>query len=202
MKELNTTGFELPPEFALVQGFNRHKVGQLPTVIRRIISIFLMTFTLMVSAKAQQPILDNGGPVFHGPIQAILIFWLPSGLHYDTNTNSAAGDTAYENILTGFFGDLSGSSYFNILSQYPGMCGNLPVTPCCAPITHSAHTFGRRKLPARTDNSFFITLWDTMTKTISSGSRQAAARRVLTAIQARRSSTCVIAPNIVRSGKS
>jgi hypothetical protein len=77
----------------------------------------------VASVQGQQPIVDNGGPVMHGPIQAILIFWLPPGLHYDTNTNSAAGDAAYESTIASFFNNLSGSSYFSILSQYPGDCG-------------------------------------------------------------------------------
>lgn len=93
-------------------------------LLRSKIAVLLLTLPVsMTPADAQQPIVDNGGPVMHGPIQAILIFWLPPGLHYDTNTNSSAGDTKYENTLSSFFTDLSGSTYFSLLTQYPGSCG-------------------------------------------------------------------------------
>lgn len=98
-------------------------------MLRRAVAL-LSLLIAVIPAGAQRPIVDNGGPVMHGPIQAILIFWLPSGLHYDTNTNSSAGDTQYENTIAAFFSDLSGSTYFNILSQYPGVCG-LPLQQNC-----------------------------------------------------------------------
>ena len=50
-----------------------------------------------------------------------LIFWLPSGFHYDPSGTSAA-DTQYENLMGQFITDISGSTYLAIASQYPGTC--------------------------------------------------------------------------------
>ena len=49
-----------------------------------------------------------------------LIFWLPSGYHYDPGSPTAAGDQAYESGFEQFYRDLSGSEYANVVSQYSG----------------------------------------------------------------------------------
>ena len=56
---------------------------------------------------------------------AYLIFWLPAGLDYET-PGSAATDTAYENLIQGFFTNVAPSSYFQILAQYSGNNGAPP----------------------------------------------------------------------------
>lgn len=77
---------------------------------------------------------DNGGPIVQGPTTVFLIFWLPSSLHYDTSVSN--GDTAYQNLMARFFNDVSGSSYFNILTQYPSTCGvNVAGQTCLGTVT-------------------------------------------------------------------
>jgi hypothetical protein len=49
-----------------------------------------------------------------------LIFWLPSGYHFDPGNPTAAGDQAYESGFEQFYRDLSGSEYANVVSQYYG----------------------------------------------------------------------------------
>jgi hypothetical protein len=54
----------------------------------------------------------HGGDVVGSPT-VYTIFWLPPGYHFDTQ-----GDTGYENLINQFLHDLSGSSYYNVLTQY------------------------------------------------------------------------------------
>ena len=62
----------------------------------------------------------NGGPVMH-PSNVYTIFWLPNGYSY-----GAVSDANYENLINRFFTDLSGSQYYDILTQYPDT--NAPLT--------------------------------------------------------------------------
>jgi hypothetical protein len=48
-----------------------------------------------------------------------LIFWLPSGFHY----NDAGGDAAYEAAMQTYFQDVGGSQILNTTTQYPGNNG-------------------------------------------------------------------------------
>lgn len=48
-----------------------------------------------------------------------LIFWLPSGFHY----NDSAGDAAYEAAMRTYFQDVGGSQILNTTTQYPGNNG-------------------------------------------------------------------------------
>jgi hypothetical protein len=59
------------------------------------------------------------GPVMSS-VAVHLIFWLPSGYHYDPGSPTAAGDQAYESGFEQFYRDLSGSEYANVVSQYSG----------------------------------------------------------------------------------
>jgi hypothetical protein len=97
---------------------------------------------LLAGAGAQvNDLTDNGGPIMNAPT-VHLIFWLPNGFHYDPS-NTAAADTTYENLMTRFFTDISGGTYLNILSQYPGLCGlpnTSPGTPCFGGVTVGAGT--------------------------------------------------------------
>ena len=61
----------------------------------------------------------SDGPVMSS-VAVHLIFWLPSGYHYDPGSPTAAGDQAYESGFEQFYRDLSGSEYANVVSQYSG----------------------------------------------------------------------------------
>lgn len=83
-----------------------------------------------LAARAQNDLQDLGGPVMQSPT-VFLIFWQPPGTHFDPS--GTAGDTTYENVIKRFFTDVPGSTYLNILSQYPGFCGppTLTTTQSC-----------------------------------------------------------------------
>jgi uncharacterized repeat protein (TIGR01451 family) len=53
------------------------------------------------------------------------VFWLPIGLHYESN---AAGDTNYENLLIQWANDLGSSQEHNIVTQYFGNNGAITNT--------------------------------------------------------------------------
>src|SRR5215467_1286269 len=53
------------------------------------------------------------------------VFWLPTGLHYESN---AAGDTNYENILIQWANDLGSSQFHNLVTQYFGNNGSISNT--------------------------------------------------------------------------
>lgn len=106
--------------------------------------LVLFFFAALSSALAQQcdptsecDVIDNGGPIMQGPTKVFLVFWRPTSAHYDTSITN--GDSNYENLMTRFFNDLSGSTYFNILSQYPGTCGiNTSSQTCLGTVTGTA----------------------------------------------------------------
>jgi Bacterial Ig-like domain (group 3) len=64
----------------------------------------------------------NGGPVMHTST-VHTIFWLPSGYSF-----GAVSDANYESLINRFFTDLSGSQFYDILTQYPDTT---------APLTHT-----------------------------------------------------------------
>jgi hypothetical protein len=83
-------------------------------------------------ARGQDDIQDQGGQIMQGPTSAVLIFWLPSGQVYDTGANlTPPGIGNYKTVISRFFTDVSGSSFFNILAQYPGVCGVNTTTQTC-----------------------------------------------------------------------
>ncbi|MGA8222616.1 MAG: hypothetical protein WB780_13265 [Candidatus Acidiferrales bacterium] len=82
--------------------------------------------------QAQDDIQDQGGPIMQGPITVFLIFWLPNGAVYDTKSGlTPPGIGNYETVMQSFFTNVSGSSYFNVLFQYPGTCGVFTVAQTC-----------------------------------------------------------------------
>src|SRR5215470_13672408 len=93
--------------------------------------VCLLALTTMSAAQSVTALVDGGGPVMQART-IFLIFWLPPGFHYDSS-NTAAADTTYENLMRRWFTDLSGSTYFNILSQYPGTCSppTIPTASSC-----------------------------------------------------------------------
>jgi hypothetical protein len=104
-----------------------------PLTPGRCLCVVACLFALSVTSLAQSitALVDGGGPVMQART-VFLIFWLPPGFHYDSS-NTAAADTKYENLMTQFFTDMSGSTYFNILGQYPGTCSPpaIPTTTAC-----------------------------------------------------------------------
>ncbi len=65
-------------------------------------------------APNAQPDLPAGsGPTMH-TLTIYEVFWLPAG-HFGS---SAADDTTFENLLQQFAGDLNGTQYYNLVTQY------------------------------------------------------------------------------------
>src|SRR6202795_1349763 len=113
------------------------------------VCIFLLV--AVAGAQSLNDVTDNGGPVMQAPT-VFLIFWLPTGFHYDSS-NTAAADTTYENLMRRYFTDMSGSNYFNIMSQYPGVCGPPNIanqTPCFGGVTVGGTTVDTRAYTAHT----------------------------------------------------
>lgn len=72
----------------------------------------------------------HGGPIMQS-VAPVLVFWLPPGTHFLLPPNdNAATDQAYESAMENFFKNLSGTSYLNIVTQYPGQC---TFNACTAP---------------------------------------------------------------------
>jgi hypothetical protein len=61
------------------------------------------------------------------PIRVYLIYWVPPGVVLDTSVADGTGN--FQSLMQQFVFDISGSDYFDILTQYAGVCGN---TPCVA----------------------------------------------------------------------
>jgi hypothetical protein len=100
------------------------------------------------NTQAVTALVDGGGNVMQSPT-IFLIFWLPTGFHYDS-TGTAAADTTYEGLMGRFFTDVSGSAYLNILSQYPGTCGPPIIatqTPCFGAVTLGGTTVDTHAYP-------------------------------------------------------
>ncbi len=98
------------------------------------ISVWLCIFCIAIATKLcaqNNDVIDMGGSVMQSPT-VFLIFWLPSGFHYDP-AGTTATDTQYENLIARFFMDLSAGSYLSIASQYPGTCSppNIPTQQDC-----------------------------------------------------------------------
>jgi hypothetical protein len=72
-------------------------------------------------AVAQTTIPNQGGPVMQGAT-IYLVFWLPSTNTFDASVSDGIGN--YVSVLTNFFNNVSGTPYYSILTQYPGMCGS------------------------------------------------------------------------------
>jgi hypothetical protein len=66
-------------------------------------------------------VTNHGGPTLQNPVRVFLIFWAPPGVVFDTSAADGVGN--FKSLFQRFIGDLSGSSYANILTQYPGACG-------------------------------------------------------------------------------
>jgi hypothetical protein len=58
------------------------------------------------------------------PIRVYLIYWLPPGVVLDTSVADGTGN--FQALTQQFFLDISGSDYFDILTQYAGVCSDVP----------------------------------------------------------------------------
>lgn len=97
-------------------------------------------------AGAQTNLSEHGGPIM-STVNVNLIFWLPPGSHFVSPPGgSAASDLVYQNTITNFVNGLAQTSYWNILTQYPGQCSS---TACTAPINAAGAV-----LVVRTFNDF------------------------------------------------
>jgi hypothetical protein len=74
------------------------------------------------SSTAQAQPLTNHGGLTMQHARAHLIFWQPPGVVFDPAQMDGVG--TYRTLPATFFSDLSGTSYLNIVTQYPGACGN------------------------------------------------------------------------------
>jgi hypothetical protein len=71
------------------------------------------------SACDGQNLQYGGGFVMH-TTRSYVIFWLPTGDHFEgtSTTGSSTTDTRYENLIDQYFNDIGGSSFYNLLTQY------------------------------------------------------------------------------------
>jgi hypothetical protein len=73
----------------------------------------------------------GGGSVVHN-LTAYLIFWLPSGYHYEAAkgapASAGANDLNYEALIKRFFNDVGGTPYYNIMTQYSDQVGHVDNT--------------------------------------------------------------------------
>lgn len=99
------------------------------------IALFALVFGLIfgfsgATSRAVTMLSYHGGPIMQSNA-ANLIFWLPPGTHFLAPPNdNAAQDAAYESAIVKFFNNLSGTSYLDITTQYPGQCS---TNACTAP---------------------------------------------------------------------
>jgi hypothetical protein len=98
------------------------------TPVRRFLVTVAFALVLcgaVVKPAGAQNLNYHHGPTMQNPIKVFLIYWLPPGVVFDNTVANGVGN--FETLTQAFFTDVSGSGYFNILTQYPGICG---LTPC------------------------------------------------------------------------
>ncbi len=61
----------------------------------------------------------SGGPTMPAS-HAYAIYWLPAGYHFES---SSTGDASYMNLINRYLTDVGNSSFYNIVTQYPGSAG-------------------------------------------------------------------------------
>jgi hypothetical protein len=82
---------------------------------RRLLVLALALASLVATAQpaaAKGHMSYHGGDVVASPT-VYTIFWLPPGYHFDPQ-----GDAGYENLVNQFLHDVSGTPYYNVLTQY------------------------------------------------------------------------------------
>src|SRR5262249_10559911 len=76
-------------------------------------------------AHAQNNVVYTPGTrVLVDPIKVYLIYWLPPGVVLDTSVPDGVGN--FQTLIQGFLKDVPGSEYFNIITQYSGVCSDIP----------------------------------------------------------------------------
>jgi hypothetical protein len=75
-------------------------------------------------AQAQNLVFTPGTRVLVNPIKVYLIYWLPPGVVLDTSVSDGIGN--FQTLMQQFLSDVSGSEYFNIITQYSGVCSGIP----------------------------------------------------------------------------
>jgi len=66
----------------------------------------------------------HGGPVMVNQVKTYLIYWTPTGVVLDSSVTDGTGN--FRTLSQQFYGDVSGSGYMNIVTQYPGTCSGSP----------------------------------------------------------------------------
>jgi len=76
-----------------------------------------------LASGSSNNVFYNGGPTMHTSI-SYTIFWLPSGSSFEqlSGTNSA-----YMSLIDRFLNDTTGTTYYNILNQYPDSLNGAPI---------------------------------------------------------------------------
>ncbi|TMI59472.1 hypothetical protein E6H14_03380 [Candidatus Bathyarchaeota archaeon] len=81
------------------------------------------TTTGTLASASSNGVFYHGGPTMHISI-SYAIFWLPGGNNFE---QSSGTDSAYMSLINGFLNDTSGTSYYNILNQYPDNINGTPL---------------------------------------------------------------------------
>jgi hypothetical protein len=89
--------------------------------MKRIATIALLVAS-MNSLRAANNLNNHGGPTMQNQVKAFFIYWMPSGVVLDTSVTDGIGN--FETLSKRFFDDLSATSFYNIVTQYPGQCGS------------------------------------------------------------------------------
>jgi hypothetical protein len=76
-----------------------------------------------LASSPSNNVFYNGGPTMHVSV-SYAIFWLPSGSHFE---KSPSTDSAYVSLIDRFLNDTTGTSYYNILSQYTDNINGAPL---------------------------------------------------------------------------
>lgn len=107
----------MPYSLGARYGFHRAWIS-----IKAVLCVAFIGVTACMSpAIAQTNIANQGGPVMQ-TATVYLIFWLPPNSNFDTNIANGIGN--YETLLTNFFNNVSGSTYYSIVGQYAGTCNS------------------------------------------------------------------------------
>lgn len=95
------------------------------------VSVLLLTVCVLphrtVAASPADQMASFGGTVLSSSTTYAL-FWLPSGSSYEPSGVGAGSDSGYESLVQRFLSDVGGTTFYNILTQYPDGSGNTPTS--------------------------------------------------------------------------
>lgn len=88
------------------------------------------------------PLSSSGGPVMHNP-EIYIIFWEPSGYHYDNNDTYSINpsDALYEKIMEGFFINATNSAWMSVAQQYTDGSGAPGMSITLKGVIHDSTAF-------------------------------------------------------------